>query len=410
MNVFFFDEYNSSLQNGIGTYRDILLPAIGSADDVDLTLVSLNSDKGELTATERSFGKEIALPYVFNGDWRGNGKEICDMLSGHIADSDQNVFMLNHSPCADFIKALKKCFPKTKIVFTVHDQGWCSALLGSRKLLEEIILENRRPASVSENTYNNILAYHKSEIDIYELVDKVVSISPFMDGVMKDIYKVPDSKRAMIYNGYTRFSDRKIRQNTARKILGIGEDEEIVVFAGRPVRHKGIVPLLYAVVALRKYRPNLRCVMCGDMATFANYTPIIRSKASAFIFTGQVPRNELPLWYAAADVGIMPSYSEPFGYSAIEMADRGLPLVISDGTSLSDMYHEDENAFIAKIGDDVTKTHLFANEIALAIARALDSPKSKIRRLKKRNNELIDTRYSSAAMKDSYISMLRSLV
>lgn len=150
--------------------------------------------------------------------------------------------------------------------------------------------------------------------------------------------------------------------------------------------------------------------MCGDMATFANYAPIIRNKASAFIFTGQVPRVELPLWYAAADIGIMPSYSEPFGYSAIEMADRGLPVIVSDGTALADMYHEGENAFVAKIGDDVTKTDVFANEIALAIARALDSPRSTIRRLKKRNNELIDTCYSSATMRDGYLSMLRSIV
>lgn len=74
------------------------------------------------------------------------------------------------------------------------------------------------------------------------------------------------------------------------------------------------------------------------------------------------------------------------------------------------MYHEGENAFVAKIGDDVTKTDVFANEIALAIARALDSPRSTIRRLKKRNNELIDTCYSSATMRDGYLSMLRSIV
>lgn len=410
MNLFFFDEYNSSLQNGIGTYRDILLPALGSDDDVDLTLVSLNSDANEVSENKRSFGKEIALPYVFGGDWRGHGAEICDMLCKHISDSDQNIFMLNHSPCADFIKVLKERFPKTKIVFTVHDQGWCSALMGSRKMLEEIILHQKCPKEVSEKTYNNILQYHKSEADIYELVDMVVSISPFMDSVMKDVYKVPDNKRAMIFNGYSRFPGKRMRRKTARKILGIADDEEIVVFAGRPVRHKGIVPLLYAAHALRKYRPNLRCVMCGNMAAFANYTPVIRSRASAFIFTGQMPRAELPIWYAAADLGIMPSYSEPFGYSAVEMADRGLPLVISDGTALADMYHEGENAFVAHIGQDVTQTHFFANEIALAIARALDSPKSTLRRLVKRNNELIDSRYSAETMKNNYLTMLRSLI
>ncbi|MBO4942969.1 MAG: glycosyltransferase [Muribaculaceae bacterium] len=410
INLFFFDEYNSSIQNGIGTYRDILLPALGEINSLSVTLISLNSFTSKDSESERSFGHEIALPYIHDGDWRGHGAEICDMLKKYITDSPCNIFMLNHSPAADFIKNLKENYPKSKLIFTVHDQGWCAALLGSRSLLEEIILKDKRPEKVSENTFNNIKIYHKSELDIYNLVDKVISISPFMDNVMKDIYQISTDKRVMIYNGFTPFKTKKIRQATARRLLGFGADEELLIFAGRPVRHKGVAPLIMAVSELRRTRPNLRCIMCGNMQTFANYDNLIRPQASAFVFTGQVPRDELPLWYAAADVGVMPSYSEPFGYSAIEMADRGLPIVVSDGSALGDIYHDNENAFVAPIGTDVTKRALYAQSIKEAITRALDSSSYIRRRLYRKNKEYINTRYSAAAMCDSYLGVFQSLM
>lgn len=410
INVFFFDEYNSSIQNGIGTYRDILLPALGEIDTLSVSLISLNSFTDVVSKKERSFGYEIALPYIHNGDWRSHGTEICEMLKKYISDSSSNIFMLNHSPAADFIKVLKENFPKSKLIFTVHDQGWCAALLGSRTLLEEVILNNKRPTKVSEDTFNNIITYHKSDLDIYNLVDKVISISPFMENVMKDIYQLSADKRVMIYNGYSPFKNKKIRRTTARRLLGFGTDEELLIFAGRPVRHKGVAPLIMAVSELRRTRPNLRCIMCGNMQTFANYENLIRPQSSAFVFTGQVPRNELPTWYAAANVGVMPSYSEPFGYSAIEMVDRGLPVVVSDSSALGDIYHDNENAFVAPVGQDVTKRAQYAQSIKEAITRALDSSSYIKRRMFRKNQSYLNTCYSVNTMRDNYFRLFESLV
>ena len=116
------------------------------------------------------------------------------------------------------------------------------------------------------------------------------------------------------------------------------------------------------------------------------------------------------LFRSAADVGVMPSYSEPFGYSAIEMADRGLPIVVSDGSALGDIYHDNENAFVAPIGTDVTKRALYAQSIKEAITRALDSSSYIRRRLYRKNKEYINTRYSAAAMCDSYLGVFQSLM
>lgn len=407
--LFFIDEHNSSKQNGIGTYRDLLLPQLAAEADAEVTLISLNADCMEPTVTEHHWGKEIALPFVAGGNWRDNGKIIFELLTEHITDNSTNVFMLNHSPCADFIKRLREAMPQSKVMFTVHDQGWCSALLGDATLLKEIWIERRRPAKVSETTFQNVREYCQSEADIYEAVDAVVSISPFMHRVMREVYGVYERKTHMIWNGYLPSSQPRIRKATARRKLGFAPDEELVIFAGRPARHKGIVPLLTAIRMLMHNRPKLRCIMCGSMHGFADFSQIITPVASRMIFTGLLPRSEVRLWETAADVGVMPSYSEPFGYSAIEMADVGLPLVVSDGTALPDIYTDGQHAFVARIGCDVTNPFPFAEALADAITAALTTSPAKLRRMRAANHTLLREKFSIRTMAQGYLNVATRL-
>lgn len=338
INAFFFDEYNSSLQNGIGTYRDILLPNLCAIDDINVTLVLLNHYDASPNEKPLQYGgRQICVPYISGGRWRENGQLIATILKEFIKDAPNNVFMLNHSPAADFIKELKKEFPQSKIMFTVHDLGWGAALLGDNKLLHEIWVDGQRPTVVSEETFNNVRRYCRTEVDIYKLVDRVMSISPFMHSVMLNTYGVDKNKAVTVYNGIELPEGRKISRKAARRKLGFNDDEELIIFAGRPVRHKGIVPLLISMHKLMQQRPKLRCIMCGSLSGFGDFMKYITPVASRLIFTGLIPRDDLKTWRAAADAGITPSYSEPFGYSALEMINDGLPVIVSDRAAFPDI-------------------------------------------------------------------------
>ena len=410
INLFFFDEYNSSLQNGIGTYRDILLPQLSLFDIVSVNLISLNHYTNIPCVKALPYkGSQICVPFQGEGGWRENGNNVSIILSNFIEDSYNNIFMLNHSPASKFIQALKKKFPKTKIIFTVHDQGWGSALLGDSKLLHEIWIKRRKPTIVSERTYNNVISYCQSEIDIYNLVDRVMSISPFMHSVMLNIYSVDKQKAVTVSNGIEPLKGRRLSKNSARKKLGLINDEELMIFAGRPVRHKGIIPLLIAMRTLMLQRPKLRCIMCGSLTGFADFIKFITPVASRLIFTGQIPRSDLHTWYAAADIGIMPSYSEPFGYSALEMINEGLPVVVSDRMALSDIYKDKVNAFVAPIGSNVLDFKIFAKNIAKAINRALDAKISIRQKMRKTNRKLIATQLSSVAMANGYLKIFQDM-
>ena len=51
-------------------------------------------------------------------------------------------------------------------------------------------------------------------------------------------------------------------------------------------------------------------------------------------FTGYVPDDELPLWYNAADLFVLPSQYEGFGMPIVEAMACGTPVVAADNSSL----------------------------------------------------------------------------
>lgn len=52
--------------------------------------------------------------------------------------------------------------------------------------------------------------------------------------------------------------------------------------------------------------------------------------AAQTVFAGQIGHSQLPLYYTAADVCVIPSHYEPFGLVAIEAMACGTPVVASD--------------------------------------------------------------------------------
>lgn len=197
----FFDEWNSSLWNGIGTYRDILLPLLTDISE-KVTLVSLNSDMDSPKVIYRKGYDEISIPLRWCGLWRRNGASIASILSEVIVDGGDNVFMLNHTPCAEFIIELRKKFPYTRFVFTVHDMGWCSALMGEATFLKEIMIDGILPSIVSSRTARIVSNSCEREKDIFDLVDAIVCLSPSTALVLESVYGIPKEKIFMIPNAF----------------------------------------------------------------------------------------------------------------------------------------------------------------------------------------------------------------
>jgi D-inositol-3-phosphate glycosyltransferase len=127
-------------------------------------------------------------------------------------------------------------------------------------------------------------------------------------------------------------------RSTARDQIGQPQDALIVSFVGRIQPHKGPEVLIRATSELVKHTPLLRHKLIVNIvggASGANTEEVDRLKElttwlaidDVVRFTPPVPRVDLPQWYRAADLVIVPSYSESFGLVALEAQACGTPVV-----------------------------------------------------------------------------------
>jgi D-inositol-3-phosphate glycosyltransferase len=127
-------------------------------------------------------------------------------------------------------------------------------------------------------------------------------------------------------------------RSAAREFTGQPHDALVVSFVGRIQPHKGPEVLIRATSELVKHTPLLRHKLIVNIvggASGANTEEVDRLKElSTWLgiddvvrFTPPVPRVDLPHWYRAADLIIVPSYSESFGLVALEAQACGTPVV-----------------------------------------------------------------------------------
>jgi D-inositol-3-phosphate glycosyltransferase len=80
---------------------------------------------------------------------------------------------------------------------------------------------------------------------------------------------------------------------------------------------------------------RLRLIVAGgDEAAHAEFERLIAIAEEVGIrdqlsFIGAIDHDELPTYYRAADVVVMPSFSESFGLVAVEAMASGIPVVVS---------------------------------------------------------------------------------
>ena len=127
-------------------------------------------------------------------------------------------------------------------------------------------------------------------------------------------------------------------RSAARTIADLPQDSLVVSFVGRIQPHKGPEVLIRATSELVKHSPLLRHRLIVNIiggASGANTEEVDRLKELAtwlaiddvVRFAPPVPRADLAQWYRAADLVVVPSYSESFGLVALEAQACGTPVV-----------------------------------------------------------------------------------
>jgi len=155
-----------------------------------------------------------------------------------------------------------------------------------------------------------------------EYADLLMPVSNFTANVIHQHYGISKDKIFPVHNG--------IRPVKAFK--GIKPyKEKVVLFVGRLTRQKGPEYFLEIASRVLEVRQDVRFIMAGTGDAFHRLLEksSLKHLGNRFHLTGFLNLEKVHEMLSIADVYCMPSVSEPFGLSAIEAAQFGIPVVIS---------------------------------------------------------------------------------
>ena len=171
-------------------------------------------------------------------------------------------------------------------------------------------------------------------------------------------------------------------QPKSRAQLGIGQDDQVILFVGRIQPLKAPDVLIRAVAELVARDPGrrdrLRLIVIGSPSGpqsqwSQTLAPLIDDLGVAELvdLRPHSPRSELFRWYCVADVVGVPSHNESFGLVALEAQACGRPVVATDVGGLRHAVRDGQTGLLVRGHEP--------GPWADALAAVLDSPQERVR-------------------------------
>ncbi|MFP3899081.1 MAG: glycosyltransferase [Dehalococcoidia bacterium] len=178
----------------------------------------------------------------------------------------------------------------------------------------------------------------------------------------------PREKISVVPCGVNLEQFRILDRAQARRHLQLG-DGRVALFVGRIDPLKGIDKLIQALPHLGDV-PGLRLVVIGGDEDSRQELAQLRQLAShleledAVSFAGLVKHEQLPYYYNAADICVVPSYYESFGLVALESLACGTPVVATGVGGHREIIREGEAGYVVAENDPRT----LASKMALLLS------------------------------------------
>lgn len=169
----------------------------------------------------------------------------------------------------------------------------------------------------------------------------------------------------------------------------------IALFVGRLTHHKGVEEFIQA----SQYTSDVVHLIVGDGPKREALEALARSlPAGRVVFAGQVEWRNLPAYYRAASVGVLPSTSrlEAFGIAALECMASGRPVVVSDIPGVSEVLENGVSGFVAEPLD--------ARDLGKKIRQVVEDPELAAS-MGKAARERVLSRFTQARVVDQLVAV-----
>ena len=176
--------------------------------------------------------------------------------------------------------------------------------------------------------------------------DVVVTVSERMRQQLVQRFGVPNEKIRVVPNAV---DARKFTAPRAAKKKRFWW-KKIVLYHGRLSVQKGPDYFLRAAKRVAESHPDTLFVVSGKGGMLPTLVDLAIDLGiqNRVLFLGYLPEAKLPAVYAASDVYVLPSVSEPFGITALEAMASGKPVIVSKSSGVGEFV---KNVFRADFWD-----------------------------------------------------------
>jgi len=160
-----------------------------------------------------------------------------------------------------------------------------------------------------------------------------------------------ESKISVIYNGVDETIFHPLDQTESRRKLHLPSEFKYLLFVGALSRRKGIDLLLSAYRKIN--RPDLKLIFIGQGNDKYLIDEFKKEYALSdrILLPGTIPHIQLPIWYAAVDVIVLPSLAEGVPNVILEAVAMGRPVAASAVGGIPEIIVEGKNGYLCQPGD-----------------------------------------------------------
>ena len=257
----------------------------------------------------------------------------------------------------DFLEQLNKFREEEGLEYdVVHSHYWLSSWVG-RELSQELaiphvvtfhtlsLIKMQSRAGEEEQSERSVI-----ETKVIATADRIIAFSPHERDAMARLYAADANKITLVPCGVDLEVFRPLNQKDVRSSLGLN-GEKILLYVGRVEPIKGL-DLLVETAAQMDSEDGVRMIVVGADVNGDREMDRVRQLArekdleDKIDFVGQVDHDDLPLYYNAADVCVVPSYYESFGLVALESMACGTPVVATRVGGLSTIIHHGRTGYL----------------------------------------------------------------